>query len=391
MSTPRENRIQARGDLAWSIAVGGMGIVAFAAALALAWYSAGTLFLLFAGILFGVFLSAMTDLLGRVVGLGHSFRLVIVCVLFVVMLGGVGVLGGATIAQQATALSSTIRSQVGNVKEFLEKRGVDTSFVNLGATPVAPAASSTDAAAGATLPAPSPASPAASKGPRLPDAGTIASGTGAIFSQTVRVIVGLFEGIGNFFVVIFLGLLLAAQPQLYNKGLQSFIPKRYAASGARLLNDIGETLRRWLLGQLLTMTSLFVITWVGLMVIGIPGALVLGFITGLLSFIPNIGAILAGTLIVLASLGSGTTAIASSFGLYLAVQFLEGNVLTPLIQRHAIEIPPATLFAAQIFLGVLFGLWGLALALPLIAVAKVTINHLWPGEDNDRPPEFVVA
>ena len=106
--------------------------------------------------------------------------------------------------------------------------------------------------------------------------------------------------------------------------------------------------------------------------------LALGFITGLLTFIPNVGAILAGFLIVLASLGSGWTGIASAFGLYLAIQFLEGNVLTPLIQRHAIEIPPATLFAAQIFLGVTFGLWGLALALPLIAVIKVILNHIWP-------------
>jgi predicted PurR-regulated permease PerM len=96
-----------------------------------------------------------------------------------------------------------------------------------------------------------------------------------------------------------------------------------------------------------------------------------------LSFIPTVGAVIAGALIVLASLGSGLTAILSSIGLYLFIQFLEGNVLTPLIQRHAIEIPPATLFAAQIFLGVLFGLWGLALALPLIAIIKVVLKHIY--------------
>jgi predicted PurR-regulated permease PerM len=108
--------------------------------------------------------------------------------------------------------------------------------------------------------------------------------------------------------------------------------------------------------------------------------LVLGFVTGLLSFIPTVGALVAGVVIVLASLGSSWTAVASAFGLYLFVQFLEGNILTPLIQRHAIDIPPATLFAAQILLGVLFGLWGLALALPLIAVAKVVINHFQPDD-----------
>jgi len=352
-----------RPSLARSIAVGGIGIVSFGALLALTWYSAATLFLLFAGILFGVFLNAMTGLLRRVIGGNHTVRLVIVCILFTGLLSGVAVLGGATIAQQVTALSSTIRSQLGTVKNFMEERGIDTSFLNLNAP----------GAAEGTAPQPS-------RTPKLPDAGTIASGTGAIVSQTFRIVAGFFEGIGNFFVVIFLGLLFAAQPKLYRDGILRFVPRQHLHEAAKLIDHISDTLRRWLLGQIATMTTLFLLTWIGLTVIGIPGALVLGFLTGLLTFIPNVGAILAGCLIILASLGSGLTAIISAFGLYLTVQFLEGNVLTPLIQRHAISIPPATLFAAQIFLGVLFGLWGLALALPLIAIIKVVLNHLWPDQ-----------
>ena len=353
--------------LAWQIAMGGIGIVAFGAFLALAWYSAATLFLLFAGILFGVFLNAMTDLLRHVIGGNHTLRLIIVCLLFTGILSGVVILGGTTIAQQVTALSSTIRSQIGHVKGYLEEHGVDTSFLNVGNSTAAPNAEGA---------APQPQS----RGPKLPDAGALASGTGAIVSQTFRIISGLFEGVGNFFVVIFLGLLLAAQPGIYRDGILRFVPRQHAHDAKELIDDIGETLRRWLLGQMATMSSLFILTWIGLSIIGVPGALVLGFLTGLLTFIPNVGAILAGFLIVLASLGSGWTAIISAFGLYLAVQFMEGNVLTPLIQRHAISIPPATLFAAQIFLGVLFGLWGLALALPLIAVIKVVLNHVWPDQ-----------
>jgi predicted PurR-regulated permease PerM len=84
---------------------------------------------------------------------------------------------------------------------------------------------------------------------------------------------------------------------------------------------------------------------------------------------------------VLASLGQGSAAVAGAFGLYLLVQFLEGNILTPLIQREAIDIPPATIFAAQIFLGFLFGLWGLALALPLMAMVNVALKHFYPEAD----------
>lgn len=349
--------------LASSIALGGCGIIAFAAALAIAWHSSTTILLLFSGVLFGVFLTALGDLLGRVIGGGHVLRLVLVCVFLVGLFSTVIVLGGATIAQQATALSTTIRSQVSTVKTFLEERGVDTSFLTFGTS-----ANSTNGETPHAKPDLS----------NLPSAGAIASGTSAIVSQTWKFLSGLFETLGNVFVIILLGVLLAAQPEIYRRGVMRFIPKRYADQAASLSDDLGETLRRWLVGQLMTMTSIFIITWIGLSLIGIPGALVLGFIAGFLSFIPNVGAVLAGVLIVLASLGSGLAAVAGAFGLYLLVQFLEGNVLTPLIQRHAIAIPPATLFAAQIFLGFLFGLWGLALALPLIAMVKVVMNHSFP-------------
>jgi predicted PurR-regulated permease PerM len=222
------------------------------------------------------------------------------------------------------------------------------------------------------------------KTPDFSSAGTIASGTTALLGQTARLLLGVFGTVGNIFVVILLGVMLALQPEIYRSGLLSFVPARHAAYATRLVDDVAETLRRWLLGQITTMSLIFLIAWTGLSIIGIPGALVLGFQAGLLTFIPTVGSLVAGVIIVLASLGSGWTAIVSAFGLYLALQFLEGNILTPLIQRHAINIPPATLFASQIFLGVLFGLWGLALALPLIAVIKVVLKHLY-GEDNTMP------
>ena len=333
----------------------------FAATLGLAWYSAGTLFLIFAGVLFGVFLNALTELARKPLPLPHLARLGVVVVLLVGLFAGVLVLGGNTIAGQASALSDTIKSQVGTIKSFLEQRGVDTSFLNFDPKTIANIAPASEGA----------------KSSNLPSAGAIASGATAVLGRTFTVLSGVFEALGNIFVVILLGLLLASQPSLYRSGILSFVPKQHYRQAEQLFDDTGETLRRWLLGQLATMGSLFAVTAIGLTIIGIPGALVLGFVTGLLSFIPTVGAVIAGTLIVLASLGSGLTAIVSAFGLYLFIQFLEGNVLTPLIQRHAIDIPPATLFAAQIFLGVLFGLWGLALALPLIAIIKVALRHVY--------------
>jgi predicted PurR-regulated permease PerM len=362
VTKPPASQVKPDRSLAASIALGGCGIVAFAALLAIVWHAAPTILLLFSGVLFGIFLVAISDLLGRAVGGPHVVRLVIVCAFLVTLFSTVIALGGATIAQQATALSATIRSQVVTVKTFLEERGVDTNFLTFG---------------NGQSPEGQPTTPSR---PNLPSASTIASGTSAIVAQTWRFVSGLIETLGNVFIIILLGLLIAAQPSIYRDGALRFMPRRHARQAAVLTDDIGETLRRWLVGQLMTMTTLFVVTWIGLALIGIPGALVLGFITGFLAFIPTVGALIAGVLIVLASLGSGWAAVAAAFGLYLLVQFLEGNILTPLIQRHAIDIPPATLFAAQIFLGFLFGLWGLALALPLIAIVNVVLKHLHPAD-----------
>jgi predicted PurR-regulated permease PerM len=112
VAVPADDRLSARADLAWAISVGGIGIVGFAALLVFSWYFAATLFLIFAGVLLGVALNAMTAMLGRLVRLPHALRLTIVCLVLAGLLSGVVFLGGATIVQQATALSGTIKSQL---------------------------------------------------------------------------------------------------------------------------------------------------------------------------------------------------------------------------------------------------------------------------------------
>jgi predicted PurR-regulated permease PerM len=363
-----DNRVQARNDLAWAIAVGGIGVVVFAALLLFTWYFAATLFLIFAGVLLGVALNAFTDLFGRVVRLPHALRLTIVCLVLAGLLSGVIFLGGATIAQQATALSDTIKSQLVGVKAFLEKNGIDTSYLDFG--------NSGTASAGAS---PAPAKPA-QPARNLPGADAIASSGGAIVSQTLKVLLGTVSAVGNFFIVLFLGLAFAAQPSVYRKGLLYMAPARHRARATVIVDRISETLERWLIAQIITMAAVFFITWVGLAIIGIQSSFILGIQAGLLTFIPTVGALIAGLIVVLASLASGWVAAASAFVLFLGIHALESYILTPILQRQALEIPPATLFAFQILLGVVFGIWGLALALPLMAVVKVMIDYFKAGE-----------
>jgi predicted PurR-regulated permease PerM len=377
VAIPAGDRLQARNDLAWAISVGGIGVVGFAALVVFTWYFAATLFLIFSGMLLGVALNALTSMLGRVVKLPHALRLTIVCLVLAGLLSGVLFLGGATIVQQTKVLSDTIKSQLVNVKAFLEKNGIDTSYFDIGN-----AASTSDA----------PETPATAAPPTPhglpPGAGALASSGGAIVSQTLKLLLGTVSAVGNFFIVLFLGLTFAAQPSVYRKGLLFMAPARHRARATVIVDRIGDTLERWLIAQIVTMTAVFLVTWIGLKIIGIQSSFILGIQAGLLTFIPTVGAIIGGLIVVLASLASGWVAAASACVLFLGVHALESYILTPIIQRQALDIPPATLFGFQILLGVVFGIWGLALALPLMAIAKVMIDHF---KAEDASPEAVAA
>jgi predicted PurR-regulated permease PerM len=374
---PRTRTDLAR-DQAWAISVGGIGIVLFTAMLVFTWYFAATLLLIFTGMLLGVGLNALTNALGRRVHLPHTLRLAIVCVALAVMLAGVAYLGGATIAEQATLLSKTIKSQISNVRSFLDNHGIDTSFFDFGS---AAPASTTDAES-------TPASPGAASHGQLPGAGALASSGGAIVSQTFKLLFGAISAVGNIFIVLFLGLAFAAQPSVYHDGLLFLAPAKHRTRVALIIDRISETLERWLIAQIVVMIAVGVVTWIGLAIIGIPGSFILGIQAGLLAFIPTVGAIIAGVVVVLASLASGWIPALSAFILFMGVHAMESYVLTPILQRQALDIPPATLFAFQILLGVVFGIWGLALALPLVAIAKVMIDHF---KTYEAPPLAEVA
>ena len=370
-----DDRLQARADLAWAIAVGGIASVIFAVLVLSTWYFAATLFLIFGGILLGVALNALTGMLGQVLHFSHALRLTIVCLVLAALMSGVIVLGGATIGRQASALSDTIKSQLIGVRTFLEKHGIETGYLDFASPSPALASSQTG-------------TNQSSGRNSLPDPGALASSGGAIVTQTFKLLLGTVSAVGNFFIVLFLGLTFAAQPSVYRKGLVFLVPRRYHTPAAEIVDRIGDTLERWLIAQLATMTAVFLVTWIGLAIIGVEGSFILGIQAGLLTFIPTVGAILGGLIVVLASLASGWVAAASAFVLFLGVHAMESYILTPILQRQALEIPPATLFAFQILLGVVFGIWGLAMALPLLAVVKVVIDHFKAGTDDAEVPSI---
>jgi predicted PurR-regulated permease PerM len=106
-------------------------------------------------------------------------------------------------------------------------------------------------------------------------------------------------------------------------------------------------------------------------------AFTLALIAGLLNFIPNFGPLIAMIPGVLIALMQGPTTALLVAGLYILVQMLESNVITPQIQKRLINIPPALIIIAQLLMGVLTGGWGLVLAMPLMVIVITVVEQLY--------------
>ncbi|MFD1354710.1 MULTISPECIES: AI-2E family transporter [Methylorubrum] len=369
------------------LAAAGIAVVAFAAGLWLAWTAAATLLLIFSGILLAVFLDGLTRALGHILPLPRALRLTLVVLALTGLSLGLVAFGGATVTSQARDLGTTVRQQSETVRTWLKDHGIELDFSQQGGGEAGNAAPKAD---------PKPDEDGKDDNGRkqgglaglasgaLKSPGSLLSDAGSVLGPAATVVLGLFNALGNVLVIAFLGIAIAADPGSYRNGALRLVPVRHRDKGARVLDGSGETLRHWLFGQLLTMAAIFALTWAGLSFLGIGGALILGLQAGLLAFVPTIGPMIAGAIIVLSSLASGFNAALGAAGVYLAVQAAESYGLTPFIQRRALDLPAATIFAGQLLLGVLFGLWGVALALPLVAVIKVLLEELYiedaPGE-----------
>lgn len=183
--------------------------------------------------------------------------------------------------------------------------------------------------------------------------------------------------LANAVLILAIGLYLAASPMLYRQGLLSLIPQAYRSETDEGLLAAAGGLRSWLLGQLLTMAVIGALTTIGLYLLGIPLALPLGIIAGLLEFVPFIGPLVFGVVAVMFAFSEGPTAALYVAFLTLAIQQLEGNVLTPIIQKRTVSLPPALGLVAVVIFGVLFGIPGILFATPLMVVVMILVKKLY--------------
>ncbi|MBV1796816.1 AI-2E family transporter [Siccirubricoccus sp. G192] len=187
----------------------------------------------------------------------------------------------------------------------------------------------------------------------------------------------VFNALSDALLVLVVALFLAADPAPYRGGLLRLVPPARRARGGEVLDALADGLWRWILGQSVAMLCIGAITATGLMLLGIPLALALGILAGLLNFIPYLGPILSGAPAVLIAFAQGPTDALYTLLLFVFIQSLEGYVLTPMLQRQAVSIPPALGILAIVGLGSLFGAYGVLFATPLLLVIIVLVRMLY--------------
>lgn len=205
-------------------------------------------------------------------------------------------------------------------------------------------------------------------------------------SAAMSAVSSTFGALGTFVIILVIGLYGSLDPRLYRGGLTLLLAPSMRRRGDQVLRASADTLRNWLVAQLISMSAVGLLTALGLWLSGVPLALALGLIAGLLAFIPNIGPIIAIAPALLLALPEGSTTILVVLAIYLGVQALESYLITPLVQQEKVSLPPALVISTQLLFGVLFGILGLMLASPITAVTMTVIQLVYVEDYLEKEP-----
>jgi predicted PurR-regulated permease PerM len=202
-----------------------------------------------------------------------------------------------------------------------------------------------------------------------PDASTVVPrATDAVMSASAL--------LGALVVALFIGLYGSLSPGPYARVVVAMAPPHAQKRVRSVLHEMGEALGRWLMGRFVAMAFVGVFTGIGLHWLQIPGALGLGIVAGVLTFVEYLGAVVSAIPAGIVALTIGPREVAYVVLLYLVVHIVEGYLLTPLIARASVHIPPAYTLSGQLVLGGIFGVLGLTFATPVMVVVVVLVCSL---------------
>jgi predicted PurR-regulated permease PerM len=186
-----------------------------------------------------------------------------------------------------------------------------------------------------------------------------------------------FGVLGDIYIVLFLGIFFTANPSLYKDGIMVLVPHSKKKLGKHILDRISLSLKGWLKGTLFSMLCVAILIGTGLTIVGMPVALILALITGLLEMVPSIGSLVAMIPGVLLAFTISTNMAILVAIIYITSQTIVANIITPLIQKRMINLPPALTLISQLIMGSVSGALGVILAVPLLAIVIILIDELY--------------
>ena len=215
--------------------------------------------------------------------------------------------------------------------------------------------------------------------------------SGDTFSTFVSVSAGVANVFSFLVVILIATIFTVAWPAPLVNGFVALWPAGRRRRVREILGELYKTVQRWFLGQLTSMTIIGMLFTVALFLIGIPFALLLGILSGLLAFIPFVGPFISIIPPILLALAQDPILALWVLLAYAVVQFIEGNVIQPVVMNRAVSLHPTVIVFALLIMSTLFGFVGLLLAIPLIAALQVLVRELWiermdsMGTDPDPP------
>ena len=309
---------------------------ALAIAVALIALLAQPIMLVMGALVLATMMDGGTRLLGRVLPISRGWRLTIVLLGAVAFMVYTFYLTGSSLAAQAQAMRAIVEAQVARIGGWMQQLGVTTTPDDLKSL----------------------AQQAMSSMGRVTAA--VGTAVGAVTSGVMMLVLAIF---------------IAVEPKLYERGVAWMLPMEQRSHFYRIADRMGWTLRRLMFGRIIGMAVEGVGTWLLLWAGGVPMAGLLGILTGLFAFLPNIGSIISGALIILVGFSGGVNTGLYAFSVYMAVQIVDGYLIVPMVAKRATDLAPALVLAAQILFGALFGIMGLFLADPVVAMAKVYLEE----------------
>lgn len=295
--------------------------------------------LIFTAILVAIFFLRIAGIIQRKTGWKHGLSVALAIIGSIVLLGLMFWFIGAKVQAQIAELSDTLPASIENARQKIEQNPI---------------------------------------GKRL--LGSMGQGGQSLQKYAPaaqRFFTSSFGVLGDLYAILFIGIFFTIAPATYADGLVKLVPAKGRNKARQVLHEMDTTLGHWLKGQLIAMLVVAVLTWIGLAIIGVPMAIALAIIAGLFNFVPNLGPLVAMVPAVLVGMMQGGTTALYVAGLYLLVQALESNLITPYIQNKMIEIPPALILMGQLLMATLLGVMGIILATPLVAVIMVAVRELY--------------